>query len=95
MEEEEAEFRFRSRLERAEIVSRYDAGREKQIREIDDWEDPKLELYHTRDRYGFIHDKRLPEIHARNEREQRQIKTEVARSIKWAEMIKDEQKYFR
>jgi hypothetical protein len=43
----------RARLERFEIVSRYDLGREEGA-DIDDWEDPKLEIYHTQDRYGFL-----------------------------------------
>ena len=43
----------RSRAERAAIVRRYDQGREDGAH-IDDWEDPKLELYHAQDRYGFI-----------------------------------------
>ncbi len=38
-------------------------------------------------------DQRLPD-RGRTEREQRQIKQEVSRSLKWAEMIKEERKYF-
>ena len=38
-------------------------------------------------------DQRLPD-RGRSERESRQIKQEVARSLKWAEMIKEERKYF-
>ena len=43
----------RSRQERDEIVRRYDRGRDDDAT-IDDWEDPKFEIYHTQDRYGFI-----------------------------------------
>lgn len=52
-EETEAEIRERCRRERATIVRRYDRGRDAKAH-IDDWEDPKLELFHTQDRYGFI-----------------------------------------
>ena len=51
--ENEAELRERCRVEREAIVEKYDLGREVGAR-IDDWEDPKLELYHTQDRYGFL-----------------------------------------
>ena len=51
--ENEAELRERCRLEREAIVEKYDLGREEGAR-IDDWEDPKLELYHMQDRYGFL-----------------------------------------
>ena len=39
--------------ERAAIVARYDRGHAPGAA-IDAWEDPKLELYHVTDRYGFI-----------------------------------------
>jgi hypothetical protein len=51
--ENEAELRERCRVEREAIVEKYDLGREEGAR-IDDWEDPKLEIYHTQDRYGFL-----------------------------------------
>ena len=37
------------REERRKIVERYDQGREEGA-QIDDWEDPKNEIYHTTDR---------------------------------------------
>lgn len=43
----------KAREERANIVSRYDRGREAGAI-IDAWEDPNYELYHKTDRYGFI-----------------------------------------
>lgn len=52
------------REERREIVAKYDRGREDGA-VIDDWEDPKFDIYHKKDRYGFIHDHRLPEIVSR------------------------------
>ena len=49
----ESELLDRARQERDEIVVRYDKGRDDDAT-IDDWEDPKFEIYHTQDRYGFI-----------------------------------------
>ena len=40
---------FECREERRRIVERYDQGREDGA-VIDDWEDPKFEIYHTQDR---------------------------------------------
>ena len=48
-------------LERREIVARYDRGRDDEAK-IDPWEDPQWEIYHKTDRFGFIHDQRLPLI---------------------------------
>lgn len=49
----------RSAEEREKIFARYALGREEGA-QIDPWEDPAFEVYHSTDRYGFIHDKRLP-----------------------------------
>lgn len=51
-------------------MARYDLGREEGAK-IDDWEDPKLEYYHKQDRWGFIHDERLPDENNRTEREKK------------------------
>jgi hypothetical protein len=51
--ETEAELRERCRLERVAIVEKYDLGRDDGAK-IDDWEDPKLEIYHIQDKYGFL-----------------------------------------
>jgi len=59
--ESEIELLQRSREERRQIVAKYDKGRESGAK-IDDWEDPSTEIYHTQDRYGFIHDNRLPDV---------------------------------
>jgi len=48
----EEELLKRSAAERDRIFSCYDRGREGA--EIDPWEDPAYEVYHTTDRYGFI-----------------------------------------
>ena len=47
--EDEAEMRARAREERQSIVEKYDKGREEGA-VIDDWEDPRLEIYHSQDR---------------------------------------------
>ena len=49
----EAELAARAAAEQAAIVARYDKGREEGA-QIDSWEDPKFEIYHVTDRYGFI-----------------------------------------
>ena len=49
----DADLEERTRIERQEIVARYDLGRDDGAK-IDDWEDPKLEVYHKQDRWGFI-----------------------------------------
>ncbi len=57
VDESEDDARERARQERAAIVSRYDRGRDADDANnahIDDWEDPKFEIFHTQDRYGFI-----------------------------------------
>ena len=87
----EAEMLLRAEEERRQIVAKYRLGRA-ETAQIDDWEDPKLELYHTQDRYGFIHDKRLPDAKDRSERERKQIGLEVSRTLKWADMVNDDKK---
>ena len=47
--EDDPEMRARAREERQQIVEKYDRGREDGA-VIDDWEDPRLEIYHTQDR---------------------------------------------
>lgn len=49
----EEELLTRSAAERDRIFSCYDRGREHGA-QIDAWEDPGYEVYHTTDRYGFI-----------------------------------------
>jgi len=84
--------RLRAREERDAIVLKYDRGREEGA-VIDQWEDPKFEIYHTQDRYGFIHDERLPE-NGRTERELRNVEKEMSRAAKWVAMTKHPQKFF-
>lgn len=92
-EENESEILERSRIEREQIVAKYDKGRDKGA-VIDEWEDPKFEDYHKRDRFGFIHDQRLPDVGKRNEIEKKQLQVERNRSMKWVEMMKKSQHFF-
>lgn len=89
----EAEQRARAREERRRIVERYDQGREDGA-VIDDWEDPKFEIYHTQDRYGFIHDQRRPDDVGRSVREQKQLDKEMSRLDKWLKMLSESNKWF-
>lgn len=75
----------RSAEERERIFKRYEQGREGA--EIDPWEDPGFEVYHTTDRYGFIHDKRLPS--KVDPQEVKKLQIEVERQKKWLKMLKN------
>jgi len=89
----EEEMVRRTQEERMQIVERYDLGREEGA-VIDDWEDPKLEIYHTQDRFGFILDRRLPVDHERTEKQQKQFEKEMSRVDKWTRMDKEKNKWF-
>ncbi|XP_037051277.1 uncharacterized protein LOC119085120 [Bradysia coprophila] len=71
----------RANEEREKLFKRYDDGREQHI---DPWEDPGFELYHQTDRYGFMHDKRLPQKIDPNEKKAQEI--EMERVKKWLKM---------
>lgn len=73
----------RANDEREKLFQRYDHGREPGA-EIDEWEDPAFEVYHQTDRYGFIHDKRLPQKTDPNEAKAKAI--EMERVKKWLKM---------
>lgn len=74
----------RANEEREKLFQRYDRGREPG-NEIDEWEDPGYEVYHQTDRYGFIHDKRLPQKYDANETKAKLI--EMERVKKWLKML--------
>lgn len=76
----------RANEERAKLFQRYDRGREPGA-EIDPWEDPGFEIYHQTDRYGFIHDERLPQKANPNEEKARSI--EMERVKKWLKMVQN------
>ncbi|XP_013398164.2 USP6 N-terminal-like protein [Lingula anatina] len=86
----EYELLKRAEKERAEIVAKYDKGREEGA-DIDPWEDPAFEVYHVTDRYGFIHDQRLPR--KRDAVEQKVLQQELERTPKWLKMIGKYRKY--
>uniref|UniRef100_A0A182XXC1 Rab-GAP TBC domain-containing protein n=1 Tax=Anopheles stephensi TaxID=30069 RepID=A0A182XXC1_ANOST len=74
----------RAKEEREKIFQRYDKGREPGA-EIDPWEDPQFEVYHQTDRYGFIHDKRLPR--KREPHEAKALEIEMGRVKKWLKLL--------
>ncbi|XP_046353956.1 USP6 N-terminal-like protein isoform X2 [Haliotis rufescens] len=81
----------RAAKERAEIVGKYDKGREEGAH-IDPWEDPAFEVYQVTDRFGFIHDHALP---ATTDAAEAKAKTlEIERTQKWLKMLKSWDKYF-
>ena len=46
------------------------------------------------DRFGFIHDQRLPETEGRSAREQKVLEKEMSRVEKWLVMIREKEKWF-
>ncbi|XP_004605376.2 USP6 N-terminal-like protein isoform X2 [Sorex araneus] len=74
--------------ERAEIVAKYDRGREGA--EIEPWEDADYLVYKVTDRFGFLHEEELPYHNAAAER-QKQL--EIERTTKWLKMLKGWEKY--
>ncbi|XP_062990814.1 USP6 N-terminal-like protein [Elgaria multicarinata webbii] len=74
--------------ERAEIVAKYDRGREGA--QIEPWEDADYLLYRVTDRFGFLHQEELPDYDAASER-QKQL--EIERTTKWLKMLKSWEKY--
>ncbi|KAJ8737149.1 hypothetical protein PYW07_000420 [Mythimna separata] len=72
----------RASEERERIFQRYERGRENLVGQIDPWEDPEFEEYHKTDRYGFIHDERLPQKTA-----PQKVNIEVEREKKWVKML--------
>ncbi|KAM3859271.1 USP6 N-terminal-like protein [Diretmus argenteus] len=73
--------------ERAEIVSKYDKGKDAIV---EPWEDTDFHLYKVIDRFGFRHEKELP-FH--DSVEEKQKHTEVERTSKWLKMLKSWDKY--
>ncbi|XP_026182472.1 USP6 N-terminal-like protein isoform X2 [Mastacembelus armatus] len=73
--------------ERAEIVAKYDKGKEATV---EPWEDTNFHLYKVIDRFGFVHENELPSY---DSVEQRQKHMEVERTSKWLKMLKSWDKY--
>lgn len=74
--------------ERAEIVAKYDRGREGAA--IEPWEDANYLVYKVTDRFGFLHEKELPSHNAAMERQKH---LEIERTSKWLKMLKGWEKY--
>lgn len=74
--------------ERAEIVAKYDRGREGA--EIEPWEDADYLVYKVTDRFGFLHEEELPYPNAAADR-QKQL--EIERTSKWLKMLKRWERY--
>ncbi|XP_039375398.1 USP6 N-terminal-like protein isoform X3 [Mauremys reevesii] len=74
--------------ERAEIVAKYDKGREGA--QIEPWEDADYLLYKVTDRFGFLHAEELPFHDAAIERQKH---LEIERTTKWLKMLKSWEKY--
>ncbi|XP_022049625.1 USP6 N-terminal-like protein [Acanthochromis polyacanthus] len=75
--------------ERAEIISKYDKGRQEGVK-IDPWEDADYNIYKVTDRFGFLHEEELPTPTAL---EEKQKQHEMERVEKWLKMTKKWDKY--
>lgn len=75
--------------ERAEIISKYDKGRQEGVN-IDPWEDADYSIYKITDRFGFLHEEDLP---APSVLEEKQKQQELERVEKWLKMVKKWDKY--
>ncbi|XP_041832907.1 USP6 N-terminal-like protein isoform X2 [Melanotaenia boesemani] len=73
--------------ERAEIVAKYDKGKEATV---EPWEDTNFHLYKVVDRFGFVHENELPSY---DSLEEKQKHTELERTTKWLKMLKSWDKY--
>ncbi|CDQ88861.1 unnamed protein product [Oncorhynchus mykiss] len=72
----------------AEIVSKYDKGKEGAT--VEPWEDASFHLYKVIDRFGFVHENDLPSY---DSVEEKQKHIEVERTSKWLKMMKSWDKY--
>ncbi|XP_038048916.1 USP6 N-terminal-like protein [Patiria miniata] len=81
----------RSNKERADIVIRYDKGREPGA-QIDPWEDASYIVYKVTDKNGFLQEHELPPSPDEEERKLRE--QEVERTKKWVKMMKDWKRYY-
>ncbi|KAL7736742.1 hypothetical protein ACLKA6_015595 [Drosophila palustris] len=74
----------RAEDEREEIFKRYELGLDPN-NVVDSWENPTFEIYHITDKYGFMHDSRLPS--SRDSQEVQRTKIELERDKKWVKML--------
>ncbi|VDK81251.1 unnamed protein product [Litomosoides sigmodontis] len=82
-DESEEDPEYRELEERSQIVEKYERGPEQ---EVEEWENPDLELYKVTDRYGFMH-KDVQEISVQELAEKKRMIKEVSREQKWLRMI--------
>ncbi|XP_069485808.1 USP6 N-terminal-like protein isoform X2 [Ambystoma mexicanum] len=78
----------RAAQERAEIVAKYDKGRDGA--KIEPWEDADYLVYKVTDRFGFLHEQELPSYDTALERQKH---LEIERTSKWLKMLKNWGKY--
>ncbi|XP_051547171.1 USP6 N-terminal-like protein isoform X2 [Myxocyprinus asiaticus] len=74
--------------ERAEILAKYEKGKESAKEEP--WEEANYDLYKVVDRFGFLHENELPQYDVV---EEKQKHLEVERTTKWLKMLKSWEKY--
>lgn len=74
--------------ERAEILAKYDKGKESA--EVEPWEEANFDLYKVVDRFGFLHENELP---AYDIVEEKHKHLEIERITKWLKMMKSWEKY--
>lgn len=86
-----AEVIQRANKERADIVAKYDRGREEGA-EIDPWEDGDFIVYKVTDRYGFLHENELPPTP--DDEEKRLKELELDRENKWLKMTRQWRRYY-
>lgn len=73
--------------ERADIVAKYDKGKEATV---EPWEDTNYHLYKVVDRFGFVHKNDLP---SSDPVEEKHKHLEMDRTMKWLKMMKSWDKY--
>ncbi|CAH2275587.1 Hypothetical predicted protein [Pelobates cultripes] len=86
--ESEQDVAIRSAQERADIVAKYDKGRDGA--KIEPWEDADYLVYKVTDRFGFLHEQELPIY---DEATDKQKYLEIERVSKWLKMLKGWDKY--
>ncbi|XP_030554650.1 USP6 N-terminal-like protein isoform X1 [Drosophila novamexicana] len=74
----------RAEDEREDIFKRYELGLDPN-NVVDSWENPTFEIYHITDKYGFMHDSRLPS--SRDSQEVQRTRIELERDKKWVKML--------
>ncbi|XP_053321195.1 USP6 N-terminal-like protein isoform X2 [Spea bombifrons] len=79
---------LKSAVERADIVAKYDKGRDGA--KIEPWEDADYLVYKVTDRFGFLHDQELPSY---DDATEKQKLLEIERTSKWVKMFRSWDRY--